>query len=350
MSFAVFDGHNDVLARLWLSDRTDCLATAFLNQTLSGQMDFLRCQQAGMIGGIFALFIPPFSYVLEHAPHKISVQSHQQKQYTHADLIDICTQQLAYALEIESKSQGKVKICVNAYDLDYCLKHQIFALVLHLEGADVLDEKLSVLDNLYESGLRSIGPLWNTPNQFGHGLQAKFPHSPNTGLGLTEQGKTLIRICQQKNMVVDVSHMNEHAFWDTAEILSQPIVATHSNVHRLCPQARNLLDSQLTAIQKSDGFVGLNFDTAFLRSDGKRNAYTSFDIMFAHLDHLLAWVGEDNVGFGSDYDGGFMSNLWSDVSKMPDLLDALSDHGYSDRLIHQLSHENWLNLLKRVWK
>ncbi|KAF5298088.1 hypothetical protein FQR65_LT19624 [Abscondita terminalis] len=96
--------------------------------------------------------------------------------------------------------------------------------------------------------LRSIGPLWNRPSQFGHGLNAKFPHSPNTGPGLTVEGKALIARCADKKMLVDVSHMNERAFWDTAEILAQPIVATHSNAYGLCPQARNLTDTQLKAI------------------------------------------------------------------------------------------------------
>ena len=69
-------------------------------------------------------------------------------------------------------------------------------------------------------------------------------------------------------MVIDVSHMNERAFGDTANILQQPIVATHSNVHALCPQARNLTDNQLKAIKDSKGIVGLNFDVAFCVKTG----------------------------------------------------------------------------------
>ncbi|GAB3044514.1 dipeptidase [Acinetobacter apis] len=347
MSFPIFDGHNDVLARLWLSNDLNRPAYAFLTQMLPGQMDLKRCQQAGMVGGMFAIFIPPFDYVAQHAPHRLSSN---QTAYSRADLMQICMAQMAYALEIETQSNGLVKICRTVSEIQSCIENQLFAMILHLEGADAFDDDLHALDVFYAAGLRSIGPLWNLPSQFGHGLQAKFPHSPNTGSGLTELGKHLVTVCQDKHMVVDVSHMNEHAFWDTAEILTQPLVATHSNVHAICPQARNLLDAQLQAIRQSHGFVGVNFDTAFLRKDGQRNAQTEFAVMFEHIDYLIDAIGVDGVGFGSDYDGGFMSEAWSDVSKMPNLLDALSSHGYSDQVIRKLCYQNWLGVLQKIWQ
>ena len=55
----VFDGHNDVLTRLWLSDSPNP-AQAFLQQRLAGEMDLQRCQMAGFSGGLFAIFVPPF--------------------------------------------------------------------------------------------------------------------------------------------------------------------------------------------------------------------------------------------------------------------------------------------------
>ncbi|WP_243690372.1 membrane dipeptidase, partial [Cronobacter sakazakii] len=63
----------------------------------------------------------------------------------------------------------------------------------------------------------------------------------------------------------------QKAFFDTAAIGGGPLVATHSNAHALCAQPRNLTDEQLAAINASDGLVGVNFGTAFLRADGQRN-------------------------------------------------------------------------------
>ena len=66
----IFDGHNDALTRLWLSDHADPI-DAFLHQRLSGHLDLQRCQQAGFVGGMFAIFLPPFAYIKQHHPNKL---------------------------------------------------------------------------------------------------------------------------------------------------------------------------------------------------------------------------------------------------------------------------------------
>lgn len=329
----IFDGHNDVLARLWLNDHT---ADDFLNTTLAGQMDLARCRQGGFVGGLFAVFVPPISYLEKNYPKKLEQTLH-----------DIVFSQVATLLKIANQKQAK--LCTSVADIQHCIDHNILAMVMHFEGADVIDERFDLLEVLYATGLRSVGALWNNPNQFGHGLQADFPHSPDIGDGLTILGKKFIRRCAEKNMVVDVSHMNEKAFWDTAKILQQPIVATHSNVHKLCPQARNLTDQQLVEIKNTQGFVGVNFDTAFLRSDGKRNANTTLSTLIEHIDYLLNILGEDGVGFGSDYDGGFMSEHWATVAQLPNIINALKQAGYSQDLIEKICYKNWLRVLERIW-
>lgn len=342
---AVFDGHNDLLARLWLSNHTQP-AQAFLTQQLTGQIDFQRCKNGNIMGGLFAIFVPPFNYVKQHHPEKLAKHA---TCFSHDDIRQICQQQLETIHKIEDDSSGQIQICRTYQDLIECQTQQKLAVVIHLEGAEVIHH-LDMLDQYYQAGLRSIGPLWNEPNQFGHGLKASFPHSPDTGLGLTDFGRELVKYCQSRSILVDVSHMNERAFWDCTDILTQPLVATHSNAHALCPQARNLTNTQLEAIRHSQGFVGINLDTAFLRADGQRNAETSFDVLINHILHIMHYVGEDHIGFGSDFDGGFMSNLWSDVSTFPEILKALEMAGFTAQQIEKIAYKNWFNVLKRIWK
>ena len=57
---------------------------------------------------------------------------------------------------------------------------------------------------------------------------------------------------------------------DIAKISDKPLVATHSNVHSLCPSPRNLTQSQL-AIAETNGVVGLNFGIGFLHPEGKQD-------------------------------------------------------------------------------
>ncbi|WP_342063938.1 dipeptidase [Acinetobacter pittii] len=342
---SVFDGHNDALTRLWLSDYPDPVH-AFVHERLVGHLDLKRCQEAGFIGGMFAIFLPPYSYVQQHHPNKLFDPN--ASDFTQQQIEQICLEQLDLAHQLAQYSKN-IKICTSAQNIQDCLAEQKLAIVLHMEGAEALQQNPDLLDVFYERGLRSIGPLWNRPSRFGHGLNAKFPHSPDTGAGLTSDGKDFIRRCADKKMVIDVSHMNEKAFWNTVDILQQPIIATHSNSHALCPQARNLTDPQLKAIRESKGMVGVNFDVAFLRSDGQRNADTSIDVILEHLEYLMDHLGEEHVGFGSDFDGALIGTELEDVTGLHRLIERMQQRGYSKTLIENICLNNWVRVLYRIF-
>ena len=342
----IFDGHNDLLTRLWLSSAEDPVHE-FIHGTLAGHLDLNRCRQAGWMGGLFSIFLPPFAYLQKHHPEKLFDLS--ATDFTAQQIIEICCRQMELAQQLQQRSEGQIQICSSIEQVMACVEHQQLAIVLHLEGAEVLEYAPELLDQFYQQGLRSIGPLWNRKSLFGDGLNAAFPHSPDTGLGLTDQGKQLIQNCADKGMIIDVSHMNERAFWDTVEIIRQPIVATHSNVHALCPQARNLTDPQLQAIQHSHGMVGVNFDVAFLRSDGQRNIDTSLDVIIDHLDYLIEHLGEDHVGFGSDFDGCLLPKALSGVSDMQVLIERMQQRHFSNTLIEKISYQNWFKVINQIW-
>lgn len=206
-------------------------------------------------------------------------------------------------LRIEAASAGQAQICHSGADIRHCMATGTLAMVLHIEGAEALDPDLELLDILYAAGLRTLGPLWSRPNIFGDGVPFRFPSSPDIGSELTETGLHLVKACNAKRIMVDLSHMDEKGFWQTARISDAPLVASHSNAHALCAQSRNLTDKQLDAIRESNGFVGVNFGTAFLRADGKKDPNATVEEIVHHVDYLLNKLGEDGVGFGSDFDG-----------------------------------------------
>ncbi|MCG3843428.1 dipeptidase [Psychrobacter sp. Ps1] len=343
----IFDGHNDLLTRLWLSSTADPVHD-FIYGTLPGHLDLQRCKEANWMGGLFSIFLPPYAYVKNNHPDKLANPSHSD--FTPQEIVDICCAQLALAQQLEARSDGQIQICTSLEQIQACQQNKQLAIVLHLEGAEFLAIQPDLLDVFYEAGLRSIGPLWNRKSLFGDGLNASFPHSPDTGSGLTAQGKALILSCRNKQMLIDVSHMNERAFWDTLEIVCQPIVATHSNSHALCQQARNLTDKQLAAIKQSDGMVGVNFDVAFLRADGQRNTQTSLDVIVDHLDYLIDHLGEDHVGFGSDFDGCLLPDELSDISQISMLIERMQQRHFSDPLIEKITSKNWFTVLDKVWQ
>jgi membrane dipeptidase len=343
LSIPVFDGHNDVLNKLWQHHQPDAV-NAFLNGTESGQMDFPRIRQGNMVGGIFATWVPSHPLVARSAP-----DLSEFPEEIIGTARDATFSMLALLLRIEQASQGQVKICRSVREIRQCMANNVLAVVMHIEGAEALDTHGELLDILYASGLRTLGPLWSRPNQFGDGVPFRYPSSPDIGNGLTAAGKQLVRDCNQRRIMVDLSHMDEKGFWHTAEISDAPLVASHSNAHVLSAQSRNLTDGQLAAIAETQGFVGVNFAVPFLREDGDRHAPTTVDAIVRHVEYLLEKVGEDGVGFGSDLDGATMPGDMKDVAGFPLLVDALAARGYSQALLEKICYGNWLRVLEATW-
>src|SRR5204863_5883819 len=197
------------------------------------------------------------------------------------------------------------------------------AAIMHFEGAEAIDPNLDALEVFYQAGLRSLGLVWSRPNAFGHGVPFAFPRSPDTGPGLTEAGRELVRACNRLGILVDLSHLNERGFRDVAALSNAPLVATHSNAHALCQASRNLTDEQLAAIRDSDGIVGVNFAVTFLRGDGMLlPAETGLGEIVGHIDHLVEQMGIDHVAFGSDFDGAVLPDALGGVAGLPLLVDA----------------------------
>jgi len=237
----------------------------------------------------------------------------------------------------------------SAAQIRQCHERGALAAIMHIEGAEAIDPDLRLLDVLYEAGLRSIGPVWSRSNIFGHGVPFRYPSSPDTGPGLTDLGRELIRACNQRKIMIDLSHLNEKGFWDVVKISDAPLVATHSNAHVICPHSRNLTDKQLAAIRESKGMVGVNFATSFIRPDGRRNEDTPLEEMIRHMDHLIEHLGVEGVGLGSDFDGATIPAEIGDVAGLPRLVDAMRQHGYDDATLRKLCYENWIDVLERTW-
>lgn len=332
-----FDGHNDLLLNLWLN-YPDTPGAFF--EKIEGHLDFPRIQQSGLIGGLFAIFIPPKHYIADKYPH------HAKKL---DNPLEVMWEQLAILKELIKLSEGKIKLCTTAAALHQSKKDQVFAAVAHIEGADALALDSNSLERFYHAGVRSVGPFWNTPNTYGEGVTGSFPGTPDSGPGLTGAGKRLIGQLAERKMVIDCSHMNEKTFWEVAELSNQPLIATHSSVHRLCAQPRNLTDQQLLAIRDSGGVVGINFGNAFTRPDGARSEETDLDILADHFCYVAELIGDGHLALGSDFDGVSVPKALGDVTGLPLLAERLRRRGFCEESLVKITTQNWLRVLERTW-
>jgi len=149
-------------------------------------------------------------------------------------------------------------------------------------------------------------------------------------------------------MLIDLSHLNDTGFWDVAEVSAAPLVASHSNVRRLCDFPRNLTDDQIKAIAESGGIIGMNFCTSFLADDGKPET-TTIGHIADHASYIADRVGVEHVALGSDFDGCDVPADLRDVTGMPKLFDALVLRGWSDADLAAFAWGNWRRVLLATW-
>jgi len=347
----IFDGHNDTLLNLHLPERGE--GRSFFRRSQVGHIDLPRALEGGFGGGFFACWAPPDP---ESGWTEESALTVKEDGYEVADApaLDpeyarrVADAMVALLFRIEAESEGRFKVVKTAAEAEECLHGGVLAVILHFEGAENLGSDPAALETYHEKGLRSLGLVWSRPNAYGHGVPFRFPSSPDTGPGLTQKGRDLVRECNRLGVLVDLSHLNERGFWDVAALSDAPLVATHSNAHTLCPASRNLTDRQLDAIRDSDGMVGVNFAVAFLREDG-REEDTPLETIVWHVDYLVERLGIERVGFGSDFDGARVPSEIGDVSGLPKLLSALRERGYDDEALRKLAHGNWLRVLRATW-
>lgn len=320
----IVDGHNDLLLHRWRGE-----------PSLHLDLDVARA--AGFSGGFFAMYVPsprpPDPTEIPYAlPLPEPIPFDEASRIANELYDELCALPVVRATSADDFRDGHVTA------------------IVHMEGAEPIATDLSNLEEWYERGLRSIGLVWSRANAFAEGVPFRFPSSPDTGPGLTDAGRELVRACNRLGILVDLSHLNEAGFWDVAALSKAPLVATHSNAHALCAASRNLTDAQLGAIRDSNGVAGVNFAVTFLREDGSLVPDTPITEIVRHIDYFVARMGIEHVAFGSDFDGAEIPAELGGAAGLPKLVDAVRAAGYGDEAVAKITHGNWLRVLRDTWK
>ncbi len=338
---AIFDGHNDLLSRLWaIGDSTG--ESFFAGR--DGMLSLETCRAGGFAGGFFAIWVPgePADAPDPMATFRAFPPIDTGKAHR------VTLEQAAILIRMSAARPDAIRLCRSVAEIEAARAAGALAALLHVEGCEGIGAGLDELHVLHAAGLRSLGPVWSRDNIFGHGVPFNFPASPDTGPGLTDAGRRLVAECDRLGVLVDLAHLNEKGFWDVAEVSAKPLVSTHSAAHALCPATRNLTDRQLDAMAERGGLVGLNFGVGFLRADGMKNPDMPVEQMIRHLDHLIARLGEGGVALGSDFDGTMVPDWMTSAADLPKLVAGMAAAGYGAALIERLCWSNWMDLLRRV--
>ena len=222
-----------------------------------------------------------------------------------------------------------------------------------MENGAALEGNLSNVEYFYKRGIRYITLTHSKSN---HISDSSYDENKQWG-GLSEFGKNLITEMNNVGIIIDISHVSDDAFSQAINISNTPVIASHSSLRHFTPGwERNVSDLMLEALAEKGGVLQINFGTAFLTNENDKlkgydpSTYIHADVtdVVDHIDRVVALVGIEHVGIGSDYDGvgDTLPKDLKDVSTYPNLIAELQKRGYSTSDIQKILGENFA----RVWR
>lgn len=288
-----------------------------------GHSDLPRLRQAGIKIQFFALF--PLIFLSKQICCPGNALHHVLRQ-------------LDFAVEAFREDAGTILIRTR-HELKHCLATDALGAVLTVEGGEALEGEIRILRMLHRLGVRGLGLTWNNRNDLADGVA-----EGQTGGVLTRLGRQVVQEMNRLGMIVDVSHLSEPGFWNVMDICSAPPIASHSNCSAVWSHRRNLTDRQIKAVAEHQGVVGVNLVPQFVGPQG-----AGLSALIEHIDHVCSLVGDEYIGFGSDFDG--TENLLcgvNDVTDYPVLVAGLRDRGYSQESVARICGLNCLRVLEAV--
>ncbi len=226
-------------------------------------------------------------------------------------------------------SEGKASIAATARQLEDNLTAQRLSAVLGIEGAHVIEGDPARIAQLHERGVRFVGLTHLHNNELGG---SSFPFMGNKGL--TPLGHQTLDAMAGSKMILDVAHASLKTLDDMLARSDQRLFCSHTGVSGVTPSWRNIPDHALKTIADRGGVVGIIFATYYV--GGKQ-----LDDVLRHIEHAINVMGEDAVGFGSDYDGMVPLPVgMRDVRDLPKLTHAMLKRGWSEGRVEKVIGEN----------
>ena len=221
-----------------------------------------------------------------------------------------------------------------------------YDVVLGLEGLRNV-KTIEEFKKLYDLGVRHSSLTWNEENHLATGVAGSADR------GLTDLGKKFLDFMNEKNMIVDVSHLNVKSFFDVTDYTQKNIIASHSNAYTLCPHRRNLNDDQLKRLKEVDGYVGVVTARNFVSSDDSRKTVAG---LVDHIEYIAKFIGMDHVMLGLDM-MDYLDDFNDHNSNLDDLathkdannvVDEMRRRGFKEEDIENVTHKNYFRLLEKV--
>ncbi len=333
----------------------------------NSKLDFPRMDEGGLDAVFFAIWTPQGART-DSGHSAIKLQA--------LDLLELVEAELG-------KLPQSAEIVTNSDDASRLQARGKHAIYLGLENGYPIGTDLENLDLFYKRGVRYITLCHMTNNEI-----CDSSNDTTEFGGLSPFGVEVVQRMNQLGMMVDISHTSEATVEQAVAISRAPVIASHSCAKAMCANPRNLSDSLLTLIAAKGGVVQMCLLSDYItpdppqgardsaraalkkkwknvdrQNDINREAYRlewgelnrkfprelpSVADAVDHIDHMVALVGIDHVGIGSDFDGGAALSDCFDVSDLPNITKELFKRGYSKADIKKIWSGNLLRVFGEV--
>lgn len=136
----VFDGHNDVLLRLWGTERSGGDPVAeFINGTRNVHIDGPRAKAGGLAGGLCAIYIPSGDLVIDLPDANGHYRTPLAAPLPRQSSLDTALEIARIALRLDRQGPGGFAA---RRPKSAAMADGVFAAVMHMEGCEAIGEDL----------------------------------------------------------------------------------------------------------------------------------------------------------------------------------------------------------------
>lgn len=245
----------------------------------------------------------------------------------------LCQAQRLHRYEVRHPEQ--VKIIRTSDDLHGVLEARaggtpILAALLSIEGAHALEGDIHNIKRFHKEGFRLMELHHFFDNAVGGSLHGQ------SKAGLTPLGRDMVREMEAQDIIIDVAHSSEAVVTEVLDIVTRPIIVSHTGFRGQCDSPRNISDNLLRKIGEHGGLIGIGF------WDGAICDISPNGIVAA-IRYAINEVGVDHVALGSDWDGTTTVSI--DASEVSVLTDRMLAAGFTREEIRKVMGGNLAGFL-----
>ena len=362
----LIDGHNDLLILLRVAYHNkinnDNFTKAFEEGGLAGHLDVPRLKQGQQGGAFWSAFVP------------CPADGFNFSDRNYAGSVKTTLEQIDLFQRLSDRYPQYFTLSRSAKEAEHAFANGNLISPLAIEGLHQIGNSLSTLRLYHSLGVRYATLTWNCHNKYADAavvsVDGKSVASKPYHGGVSEAGRQLILEMNRLGMLVDLSHVSVDTMRDvlgggsssssdpkkeTWRGSISPPIFSHSSAKALCPHPRNVPDDILHLVKVRKGLVMVNFSPDFISCVDVGDpsglpqyvdANNTIAQVVRHITYIGDLIGYSHVGIGTDYDGiETTPRGLEDVSKFPELVDALLEAGVSAGDVAKVVGRNLL----RVW-